>query len=72
VKYINSCGHHLDQFRKFSSPSSQHTQRSSKSVPIDAVDSGIRSILMGNDFHVSYVKIGPIVLEIQLVVDSAS
>ena len=40
--------------------------------PIGIVASGKRSTSIGNDFHVSYVEIGLIVLDIRLVVDSSS
>jgi hypothetical protein len=62
----------MEQFRKFPFPSPQHDWLRSKSVPIGTVASGMHYTHIGNDFHVSHVEIGLIVLEIWLVVDSSS
>jgi hypothetical protein len=72
VEMSVSCKHHHGAVSEFSFPSSQHAWRRSKSVPIGTVASRIRSTRIGNDFHVSHVEIGPVVLEIRLVVDSSS
>jgi hypothetical protein len=62
----------MEQFPKFSLPFSQHAWRRSKLVPIGTVALVMRSIPMGNDFHVYHVEIDLKVLEIWLVADSSS
>jgi hypothetical protein len=72
LRYSVSCKHHHGAVSEFSFPSSQHAWRRPKSVPIGTVASGMRFKRIVNDFHVSHVEIGLIVLEIWLVVDSSS
>jgi hypothetical protein len=72
LRYSVSCKHHHGAVSEFSFPSSQHACPGSKSLPIGTSTSIIRSTRIGNDFHVSHVEIGLIVLEIRLVVDSSS
>jgi hypothetical protein len=64
--------HHCGAGSEIPATSSQYTWRMSKLVPIGTVASVIRLTHIGNDFHVSHIDIGLVILKIRLIVDSSS
>jgi hypothetical protein len=62
----------MEQFQKFPFPLSQLAWRRCKTASIGTVASVLRSKRIGNDLHVSHIKIDPSFSGIQLDVDSSS